>query len=150
MECNGYVKVQFVQFGKVYTYMIPDYIDYDSVQNWVIVEDIFYKDGFKNENTSPYKICRVIDKCKNWETWCPSASKYIAAVIDSKKYVYVRDYHRISSEIIDGLYNALEENLNLDEIVDAASWLAHCPNKNVAEIATNFLNEKEKFIVRVC
>lgn len=149
MECNGYVKVQFAQFGKVYTYMIPDYIDYDSVQNWVIVEDIFYKDGFKNENTAPYTICKVVDKCKNWETWRSSATKYIAAAIDSRKYVYVRDYEKIHGEIIDGLYNKLEENLDLEEIVDVAAWLTYCPNKKVASIANYFLNEKKDFIARV-
>ena len=149
MECNGYVKVQFVQFGKVYTYMIPDYIDYDSVQNWVIVEDMFYKDRPKNDNASPYKICKVVDKCKNWETWRPSASKYIAAAIDTRKYIYVRDYDKMRDEIVDGLYDELEENLDLNGIIDVAAWLTYCPNKEVADIAENFLNKKEKLVTRM-
>lgn len=149
MECNGYVKVQFAQYGKSYTYMIPDYIDYDSVQNWVIVEDMFYKDRSKSDNASPYKICKVVDKCKNWETWRPSAHKYIVAAIDTKKYIYVRDYERICGEIIDGLYNDLEENLDLEEMVDVAAWLTYCPNKKVADIAVDFLNDKQEFIARV-
>lgn len=149
MECNGYVKVQFAQYGKSYTYMIPDYVDYDSVQNWVIVEDAFYKDRPKSDNASPYKICKVVDKCKNWETWRPSAHKYIVAAIDTKKYVYVRDYEKIQDELIDGLYNELEENLDLGEIVDVAAWLTYCPNKKVAFIADCFLNEKQDLIARV-
>lgn len=149
MECNGYVKVQFAQYGKVYTYMIPDYIDYDSVQNWVIVEDVFYKDRSKNDNISPYKICKVVDKCKDWETWRPTVSKYIVAAINTQKYVYVRDYEKIRGEIVDGLYNDLEENLDVDGIIDVAAWLTYCPNKEIADIAVNFINEKQKFIARV-
>lgn len=149
MECNGYVKVQFSQCGKVYMYMIPDYIDYDSVQNWVVVEDIFYKDGPKNDNIPPYKICKVVDKCKNWKTWQPIATKYIAAAIDTRNYVYVRDYDKMRSDIVDGLYNELEENLDLNSIIDVAAWLIYCPNKKVVDIAENFLNEKEKLIARM-
>lgn len=149
MNCNGYVKVQFANYGKSYVYMIPDYIDYDSVQNWVIVEDVFYKSRPKNENVSPYKICMVVDKCRDWETWRSSASKYIVAAIDAKNYIRCRDYDRIASEIIDELYEELEENLDLEDIIDVAGWLTYCPNTNVAKIAQSFIEEKANKIARV-
>ena len=82
---NGYVKVQFTDGGRVYLYMIPDYISPFEIENWVIVES---QQPYKNE--CPFSIARVVNCYPMGYKPDFVPTKYIAGFILDREYVEVQ------------------------------------------------------------
>lgn len=81
---QGYVTVIFNESSPEYTYMVPDYVDFDNIQTYVIVENVFYN---KTIDVSPYKIVKVTGLYSPWEKPTDKkVTKYIVDIIDSEKY----------------------------------------------------------------
>jgi hypothetical protein len=80
---NGYVSVRFNEWGQAYTYMIPDYIDPDNIQDYVVVPNAFYEDG---DGFAPYKIVKVESVDDKPGTRNKKATKYIVDIIDYDRY----------------------------------------------------------------
>lgn len=81
---NGYVSVQFKKDGRIYTYMVPDYIALYDIENWVVVENQLCK------NQCPYQIARVIHKFTSEDKYKVldfTPTKYIAGAIPGTEYV---------------------------------------------------------------
>lgn len=86
---NGYVEIKFNErSGRTYIYKLPHYISLMEVENWVVVEDAFYKKG---NDQSPYKIARVVNKYKAGSTFDHIPTSYIVDIIRGKSYQKIRD-----------------------------------------------------------
>lgn len=116
---NGYVQVKFDDdaYSKAYTYVIPDYIDFDDVivDRWAIVESATHW----AKDFSPYKIVKVTAKCGFLPSHWHKATKSIVGVVDSKAYIAERDVRLAKEEIVENITDTLEKK-NLLDLIDVA------------------------------
>ena len=81
MNNNGYVWVKFSENSKEYVYAVPLNIDPESIQRYVLVENMFYN---PRENISPYTVAKVVKYNRN--DCGDKATKYIVDIIDGDTY----------------------------------------------------------------
>lgn len=113
---NKCVGVRFHPNGKIYYYMIPDYIDSQDIDKYVIVENAYYN---SYNDVSPYKIAQVVYVEDDLQ-WCDRyhATKYIVDTINGKNYKKILDKQRAekkAEEILDNIWDQypLENKLKL-------------------------------------
>ena len=85
-----YVKVKFDKYGKNYIYKIPERINAGDIQNYIVVENVYYK---KEEDISPYEIVKVISVIdeKFIDEKKYSKVSYIVDTIDGSGYEFDRN-----------------------------------------------------------
>lgn len=144
---NCYVSVKFSELGKIYDYIIPDYIDIKDVQKWVVVEDRYYNKS-SDKYTAPYKIAKVVDIKKFSNT----ATMPIVAAINSEKYITERERALTVFDLYSEFCKEIESErstLNVEGLINAISWLTYCPDDKVANFAQDYLEEKSDKIYQV-
>lgn len=111
---NGVVSVTFDNKAeRIYDYYVPTYISPNEIQNYVIVDNVFY-DEYKD--VSPYKIVKVLDYYPKDSRVTHMATKYIAGAINSMKYIEIRQKQQMSKmldEKIENLLNHLDNDAKI-------------------------------------
>ena len=121
MDNNGVVSVCFDNYSnRVYDYYVPTYISPEDIQNYAVVEDVFYSHG----NFSPYKIVKILDYYPNADEIGHCATKYIAAAMNGNKYRCVRDEKAKMEKFISDLDDYVFDVIDDMSIPDKLSLLA--------------------------
>ena len=81
MNNNGYVWVKFSEKSQEYIYAVPQNIDPEDIQRYVLVENAFYD---PRKNISPYTVAKVIRYNRN--DCGDKATNYIVYTVDGDTY----------------------------------------------------------------
>lgn len=124
-----YVKVAFAlsDSAKKYIYEVPNYIDAEDIQKYVVVEDVFWS---QHQANPPYTIA-VVKEVFYSEKELPWVTSCIAGAIDNESFTDARFSikHRkyrdeiLVSDILDLVYEM--STAEKEEIVDFLSFIAN-------------------------
>lgn len=119
-----YVKVKFNIYGKSYVYKIPERINPQNIQNYVVVENANYN---KKQDISPYKIVKVVELLEensvNENNY--NEMKYIVDIIDGDSYFIERQNLKLKQKhkkTIEGFFSSLSYEDQIAILLNSMSY----------------------------
>lgn len=127
MNNNGYVWVKFSEKSQEYIYAVPQNINPEDIQRYVVVENVFYD---PRKNISPYTIAKVVRYNRNNEG--DQATKCIVDTLDGDTYKENRQRfikQQLLENRIRDICDEIWEQLSVEKL--AAAMVEYCDDQEL-------------------